>query len=60
MTLALDPIAAPSPYVVWRLWRAVRYAGVLGVWLGLCVIRPRLALQIFSERRETSPLRWRR
>lgn len=34
-----------------RAGDAVRYAGVLLVWTGLAVIRPRLALQILRERR---------
>lgn len=36
---------------------AVRYAGVLAVWAGLALIRPRLAMQIWRERRLDSPLR---
>lgn len=35
---------------------AARYALVLAVWLGLFAIRPRLALQIFRERRADSPI----
>ncbi|HEX7760524.1 MAG TPA: hypothetical protein VF459_13535 [Caulobacteraceae bacterium] len=35
---------------------SIRYAGVLGVWLGLLVIRPRLALDIFRHRRADSPI----
>ena len=34
---------------------AVRYAGVLAVWAGLALIRPRLAMQIWRERRRTWP-----
>lgn len=34
-----------------RMADAVRYAGVLAVWVGLAVIRPRLAFQILRERR---------
>jgi hypothetical protein len=37
-----------------RLADAVRYAGVLAVWVGLAVIRPRLAFQILKERRSAS------
>lgn len=39
-----------------RLLGALRYALVLAVWLGLLVVQPRLALQIFRERRQDSPL----
>lgn len=42
-----------------RLIGAVRYAGVLAVWLALFVVRPRLALDIFRNRRADSPIpRW--
>jgi len=34
-----------------RAGDALRYAGVLLVWAGLAMIRPRLALQILRERR---------
>jgi hypothetical protein len=40
-----------------RLAPSVRYAGVLAVWCALFLIRPRLALQIYRERRADSPLR---
>ncbi len=40
-----------------RIWPAIRYAGVLLVWLGLILVRPRLGLEIFANRRENSPLR---
>lgn len=43
-----------------RLLGALRYALVLAVWLGLFALRPRLALQIFRERREDSPIPRRR
>jgi hypothetical protein len=46
---------APLPSV--RIWPAIRYAGVLLVWLGLTAIRPRLGLEIFAQRRSDSPLR---
>ena len=46
---------APLPGV--RIWPAIRYAGVLLVWLGLTAIRPRLGLEIFTQRRSDSPLR---
>ena len=39
---------------------ALRYAGVLAVWLGLALIRPRLAWDIFVNRRPDSPIRRRR
>lgn len=42
-----------------RVSPALRYAGVLAVWAGLFVIRPRLALEIFRNRRSDSPLRRR-
>jgi hypothetical protein len=38
------------------LWGSVNYAGVLLVWTGLFLIRPRLALKIMAERRADSPL----
>lgn len=38
---------------------SIRYAGVLLVWMGLFLVRPRLALQVFRERRADSPLRRR-
>lgn len=41
-----------------RVWGSIRYAGVLLVWMGLFIVRPRLALKIFRERRANSPLRW--
>lgn len=40
-----------------RIWPAIRYAGVLLVWLGLTLVRPRLGLEIFAQRRSDSPLR---
>ncbi len=46
---------APLPTV--RIWPAIRYAGVLLVWLGLTLVRPRLGLEIFAQRRPDSPLR---
>ena len=39
---------------------AVRYAGVLTVWLVLALIRPGLALDIFVNRRADSPIPRRR
>jgi hypothetical protein len=39
---------------------AVRYAGVLAVWLILALIRPGLALDIFVNRRPDSPIPRRR
>ncbi|MFC3078313.1 hypothetical protein ACFODL_09470 [Phenylobacterium terrae] len=39
---------------------AARYAGVLAVWLALALIRPRLALDIFVNRRPDSPIPRRR
>lgn len=52
----LSPQVAAKP----RLLGAIRYAGVLAVWFGLLLIRPRLAIGIFRERRADSPLRLRR
>ena len=46
---------APLPAV--RLWPSIRYLGVLLVWLGLTLVRPRLGLEIFANRRSNSPLR---
>lgn len=43
-----------------RAFGAVRYAGVLTVWLALFLVRPSLALDIFHRRRADSPIpRWR-
>ena len=42
-----------------RLSDAIRYGGVLTVWLGLTVIRPSLGLEIYRQRRANSPLRRR-
>lgn len=38
------------------LWGSVSYAGVLLVWAGLFLIRPRLALRVMAERRADSPI----
>ena len=46
---------APLPSL--RIWPAIRYAGVLLVWLGFTLIRPRLGLEIYAQRRAGSPLR---
>ena len=46
-----------TPVVAPRIWPAIRYGGVLLVWLGLTIIRPRLGLEIFAQRRPDSPLR---
>ena len=46
---------APLPSV--RIWPAIRYGGVLLVWLGLTLVQPRLGLEIFAQRRSDSPLR---
>ena len=43
-----------------RLKGALRYTAVHAVWAGFLIIRPRLAVQIFRERRADSPLRRRR
>jgi hypothetical protein len=61
MTLAIDYANAfEQTRPMQRVRGAVRYAGVLAVWTGLLLIRPRLALQIFRERREDSPIPRRR
>jgi hypothetical protein len=39
-----------------RAGSALRYAGVLAVWVGLALIRPSLARQIWRERRTGPPL----
>ena len=39
-----------------RTFGAVRYAGVLGVWCILFLVRPRLAIDIFRDRRANSPI----
>lgn len=57
MTATIDYATAyPSAPRQSRLLGAARYALVLAVWLGLFAIRPRLALQIFHERRANSPI----
>lgn len=38
---------------------AIRYSGVLVVWLALFAVRPRLAIDIYRHRRPDSPLRRR-
>ncbi len=38
------------------VWGSISYAGVLLVWAGLFVIRPRLALQVMAQRRADSPI----
>ncbi|PVM87398.1 DNA damage-induced SOS-independent cell division inhibitor A [Caulobacter endophyticus] len=38
------------------VWGSISYAGVLLVWAGLFVIRPRLALRVMAERRADSPI----
>lgn len=42
------------------VWGAVNYGGVLLVWAGLFLIRPRLALQVMAQRRADSPIPRRR
>jgi hypothetical protein len=37
-------------------WGSISYAGVLLVWAGLFLIRPRLALRVMAERRADSPI----
>lgn len=57
MTLAIDYANAfEQTRPARRLKGAVRYAAVLGVWTGLLLIRPALALRIFRERRDDSPI----
>ncbi len=46
-----------APMSIPRIWLAIRYAGVLLVWLGFTLVRPRLGLEIFAQRRASSPLR---
>ncbi len=41
-----------------KVARTVRYAGVLAVWIGLALIRPRLAAQIWRERRRGPVKSW--
>jgi hypothetical protein len=51
---------SPSPRRRGRLAGAARYVLVLTVWAGLFLVRPRLAMEIFRERRTDSPIpRWR-
>ena len=37
---------------------AMRYAGVLAVWLGLALVRPRLALDLWRSRRRRPVRSW--
>ena len=46
-----------APLLSLPIWPAIRYGGVLLVWLGLTLVRPRLGLEIFTQRRPDSPLR---
>ena len=46
-----------APLPAFRIWPAIRYAGVLLVWLCFTLVRPRLGLEIFAQRRPDSPLR---
>jgi hypothetical protein len=39
-----------------RISDALRYGGVLTVWLGLTLVKPSLGLKILRERRPDSPL----
>ena len=39
------------------LYGAIHYAGVLAVLAGLFVVRPRLAIAVFRQRRPDSPIR---
>lgn len=58
--------AVADGFVCWpksplkRAQDAARYAGVLAVWVVLALIRPRLALDIFVNRRPDSPIPRRR
>ena len=40
-----------------RVSDAIRYGGVLVVWLGLTALKPKLGLEIYRSRRANSPLR---
>lgn len=55
-------IAVPECPPAWPMSRRVdlRYLGVLAIWAGLFVIRPRLALLVLAERRADSPIPRRR
>ena len=48
--------AGPPSAALLRLAGSARYAGVLAVWFGLLLIRPRLALDILRHRRPDSPI----
>ena len=57
MTLAIDYANAfEQTRPARRVKAALRYAAVLAVWSGLLLIRPRLALRLFRERRADSPI----
>ncbi|HEY9218514.1 MAG TPA: hypothetical protein VIO94_10730 [Phenylobacterium sp.] len=51
--------AWPQPPLA-KAHSAVRYAGVLAVWLALALVRPGLAIDIFANRRADSPIPRRR
>ncbi len=42
-----------------RVSEAIRYGGVLMIWLGLTAVRPKLGMEIYRCRRPDSPLRRR-
>lgn len=58
--------AAAPAIVTWyprpedRLFAALRYGGVLAVWVLLALVRPKLAWDIFVHRRADSPIPRRR
>lgn len=54
-TYAPDTVILPNS----RISEAIRYGGVVAVWLGVTAIQPRLGLEIWRRRRPDSPLRRR-
>ncbi|KSB91399.1 hypothetical protein AS593_11030 [Caulobacter vibrioides] len=53
---SVRPVRVARPGRPAGLWGSISYAGVLLVWAGLFVIRPRLALRVMAERRADSPI----
>jgi hypothetical protein len=54
-TYAPDTVILPNS----RISEAIRYGGVVAVWLGVTAVQPRLGMEIWRNRRPDSPLRRR-
>jgi hypothetical protein len=53
---SVRPVRVARPGRPAGVWGSITYAGVLLVWAGLFLIRPRLALRVMAERRADSPI----